>query len=69
MEPELRPKKRLGRVRGVKLGFIVTIRGGSLPVKVRVRLESLRRHESLEASALLNTGFNSETLDIHLPFP
>lgn len=40
-----------------------------MPVKVRARLESLRNNESLEALALLNTGFTSETPDIHLPLP
>ncbi|MEM2893083.1 MAG: hypothetical protein QW486_02935 [Candidatus Bathyarchaeia archaeon] len=39
---------------------------GCLPVKVRVRLESLRNSEGIEAPALLNTGFTSETLNIHI---
>jgi hypothetical protein len=40
-----------------------------LPVNVRVRLESRRNGKSLEAPALLNTGFTSDSLDIHLPIP
>jgi hypothetical protein len=36
---------------------------------VRVRLESRRNGKSLEAPALLNTGFTSDSLDIHLPIP
>ena len=38
-----------------------------LPVRVRVKLESLRNNSSLVVSALLNTGFTSDELDIHLP--
>jgi len=38
-----------------------------LPVRVRVKLESLRSNNSLVVSALLNTGFTSDELDIHLP--
>ncbi len=38
-----------------------------MPVRVRVKLESLRSNNSLVVSALLNTGFTSDELDIHLP--
>jgi len=38
-----------------------------LPVRVRVKLESLRSNNSLVVSTLLNTGFTSDELDIHLP--
>ncbi len=38
-----------------------------MPVRVRVRLEALKSDRSLSTVALLNTGFTSEELDIHLP--
>ncbi len=38
-----------------------------LPVRVRVRLESTRSSNSVETIAFLNTGFTSDTLDIHIP--
>ncbi len=38
-----------------------------MPIRVRVRLESRERGEDLEALAPLNTGFTSDSLDIHLP--
>ncbi len=38
-----------------------------MPVRVKVRLESLRSNRTLEVSALLNTGFTSDELDIHIP--
>ena len=42
-ENALKPKKRLGRMRRSKrLGIIVPVEGEKLPVRVRVKLESLR---------------------------
>ena len=38
-----------------------------MPVRVRVKLESLRNNEVQVVSALLNTGFTSNELDIHIP--
>ncbi len=38
-----------------------------MPVKVRVKLKSLRNNVELTTSALLNTGFISNDLDIHIP--
>ena len=38
-----------------------------MPVRVRVRLRSLRNGSVVIVSALLNTGFTSDELDIHVP--
>jgi len=38
-----------------------------LPVRVRVRLRSLGSGSVVVVSALLNTGFTSDELDIHVP--
>ncbi len=38
-----------------------------MPVKVKVKLDSLKSSKSITAPALLNTGFTSNELDIHLP--
>jgi len=38
-----------------------------LPVRVKVRLRSLRNNSSVLVPALLNTGFTSNELDIHVP--
>ena len=38
-----------------------------MPVRVRVRLKSLRNNRSIIVPALLNTGFTSNVLDIHVP--
>ncbi len=38
-----------------------------MPVRVRVELKSTRSNRSLTTSALLNTGFTTDELDIHLP--
>jgi len=38
-----------------------------LPVRVRVRLRSLKNNRVLITSALLNTGFTTNELDIHIP--
>ena len=39
----------------------------NLPVRVKVRLRSLRNNSSVLVPALLNTGFTSNELDIHVP--
>ena len=39
----------------------------NLPVRVRVKLRSLRNDSSVLVPALLNTGFTSNELDIHVP--
>jgi len=38
-----------------------------MPVRVRVRLESSRSSRSVVVPALLNTGFTSDELDVHVP--
>ena len=38
-----------------------------MPVRVRVRLESLKGSDSVTVPALLNTGFTTDELDIHVP--
>ncbi|RLF19270.1 MAG: hypothetical protein DRZ82_06300 [Thermoprotei archaeon] len=38
-----------------------------MPVRVKVRLRSLRNNSSVLVPALLNTGFTSNELDIHVP--
>ena len=38
-----------------------------MPVRVRVRLRSLRSGEEVTVPALLSTGFTSDELDIHVP--
>jgi len=38
-----------------------------LPIRVKVRLRSLRSNRSVLVPALLNTGFTSDELDIHIP--
>ena len=38
-----------------------------MPVRVKVRLRSLRNDNSVLVPALLNTGFTSNELDIHVP--
>jgi len=38
-----------------------------VPVRVRVKIEEVRRSEVIHSEALLNTGFTSEELDIHIP--
>ena len=38
-----------------------------MPVRVKVKLESLRNNQSLIIPALLNTGFTTDELDIHIP--
>jgi len=39
----------------------------NLPVRVRVKLRSLRNDSSVLVPALLNTVFTSDELDIHVP--
>lgn len=38
-----------------------------MPVRVKVELKSVKSSDRIVASALLNTGFTSDTLDIHIP--
>jgi len=38
-----------------------------LPVRVKVKLKSLRNNKSILVPTLLNTGFTSDELDIHIP--
>lgn len=38
-----------------------------MPVRVRVKLESVKSGNSVENIALLNTGFTSDELDVHIP--
>jgi len=38
-----------------------------LPIRIRVKLESLRSNRCLIVPALLNTGFTTDELDIHIP--
>ena len=38
-----------------------------MPVRVKVKLKSLRNNKSILVPTLLNTGFTSDELDIHIP--
>jgi len=38
-----------------------------LLVRVKVKLKSLRNNKSILVPTLLNTGFTSDELDIHIP--
>jgi len=40
---------------------------GDVPIKVKVELTSLRSGKTTYAPTLLNTGFTSDELDIHIP--
>ncbi len=38
-----------------------------MPVRVRVRIRSLKNNSVVVVPALLNTGFTSDELDVHIP--
>ena len=38
-----------------------------MPIRIRVKLKSLRSKQCLIVPALLNTGFTTDELDIHIP--
>ncbi len=38
-----------------------------MPVRIRVKLTSIKSRKTIYSPALLNTGFTSEELDIHIP--
>jgi len=38
-----------------------------VPVRVRVKIEEARSNKIIHSEALLNTGFTSDELDIHIP--
>ena len=59
-------KKRLGRMyRSEKLGIIIPVEGEEPAGKGKAK--KLRNNDNMLVPALLNTGFTSNELDIHVP--